>query len=77
MTGAGIYEQAVLDTAWPHKPSIVSPSEGGIIASFFGVPGNIVSISALILATCAAWPVSGAQNATLALASAPVLLTRA
>ena len=29
LTGAGIYEQSVLDTAWPHRPSIVRPVEGG------------------------------------------------
>lgn len=65
LTGAGIYEQSVLDTAWPHKPSIVHPVEGGANRKLFWVPANIVAILALFLALWASWPVAGARNASL------------
>lgn len=65
LTGAGIYEQSVLDTAWPRKPSIVRPVEGGANRKLFWVPANIVAILALLLAVWAAWPVAGARNASL------------
>ena len=35
LIGAGIYEQSVLDTAWPHRPSIVRPVEGGANRKLF------------------------------------------
>src|SRR6266481_4735723 len=52
LTGAGIYEQLVLDTAWPHKPSIVRPIEGGADRK-------------LLLALLASWCVASARYATL------------
>jgi hypothetical protein len=66
MTGAGIYEQAVLDTAWPSTPSIVRPSEGGANRKLFWVPANIIAIISLVLALWAAWPLPAARNAALA-----------
>ena len=65
LTGAGIYEQSVLDTAWPRKPSIVRPVEGGANRKLFWVPANIVAIVVLFLSLWAAWPVAGARNASL------------
>ncbi len=65
LTGAGIYEQSVLDTAWPHKPSIVRPAEGGANRKLFWVPANIAAVAALLLALWAVWPIAGARNATL------------
>jgi len=65
LTGAGIYEQLVLDTAWPHKPSIVRPIEGGANRKLFWVPANIVAIVSLIVAVWAAWSTRGAREATL------------
>jgi len=64
LTGAGIYEQSVLDTAWPRTPSIVRPVEGGANRKLFWVPANIVAIGALFLALWAAWPVEVARNAS-------------
>jgi hypothetical protein len=65
MTGAGIYEQVVLDPAWPRTPSIVRPSEGGANRKLFWVPANIVAILALLLALWAAWPITPARRAAL------------
>jgi hypothetical protein len=66
LTGGGLYEQAVLDTAWPRKPSIVRPAEGGANRKFFWVPANIVAAVALLLAVWSAWPVAAARYAALA-----------
>jgi hypothetical protein len=65
MTGAGVYEQLVLDTAWPRTPSIVRPLEGGANRKLFWVPVNIVAILALLIALWAAYPVTAARNAVL------------
>jgi len=65
MTGAGVYEQIVLDTAWPRTPSIVRPSEGGANRKLFWVPANLVAVLALLIAVWAAWPVTAARNAAL------------
>ena len=65
MTGAGAYEQIVLDTAWPRRPSIVRPSEGGANRKRFWVPANLVAVLTLLMAVCAAWPVTAARNAAL------------
>jgi hypothetical protein len=65
LTGAGIYEQSVLDAVWPHKPSIVRPVEGGANRKLFWVPANVAAVAALLLALWAAWPIAGARNATL------------
>jgi hypothetical protein len=65
MTGAGIYEQVVLDLAWPRTPSIVRPSEGGANRKLFWVPANIVGVLALLLALWAAWPITPARHAAL------------
>ncbi len=66
LTGAGIYEQSVVDTAWPHRPSIVRPVEGGANRKLFWVPANIAAVAVLFLALWAAWPVASARHAALA-----------
>jgi hypothetical protein len=66
MTGAGLYEQSVLDTAWPARPDLVRPSEGGVNRKHFWVPGNVVAIAALLAAAGAAWPIPKARYAVLA-----------
>jgi hypothetical protein len=48
LTGAGWYEQAVLDTAWPKKPAIVRPAEGGANRKLFWVPANIFAVVTLL-----------------------------
>jgi hypothetical protein len=65
MTGAGVYEQLVLDTAWPRTPSIVRPLEGGANRKLFWVPANIAAILTLLLALWASWPVTAARHAAL------------
>ncbi len=54
-TGAGWYEQAVLDTVWPKKPSIVRPVEGGVNRKLFWVPANILAVSSLLGSLWASW----------------------
>jgi hypothetical protein len=65
LTGGGIYEQSVLDTAWPRKPSIVRPTEGGANRKLFWLPANIVAILILLVALAGAWPRASARYATL------------
>ena len=65
LTGAGIYEQSVLDTAWPSKPSIVRPVEGGVNRKLFWVPANISAVATLLVALMATWPMAFARDATL------------
>jgi hypothetical protein len=63
LTGAGWYEQAVLDTAWPKKPAIVRPAEGGANRKLFWVPANIFAVVTLLAALWATWPAPGARYA--------------
>ena len=55
LLGAGVYEQTVLDPAWPAKPSIVRPAEGGVSRKRFWVPGNITVVLALLASVWASW----------------------
>ena len=65
LTVGCIYEQSVVDTAWPRKPSIVRPVGGGANRKLFWVPANIVAIVTLLSALVAAWPTASARYATL------------
>jgi hypothetical protein len=65
LTGAGVYEQVVLDTAWLRKPAIVRPIEGGVNRKLFWVPANIVGLLALVVALWASWPVGGARTGAI------------
>jgi hypothetical protein len=62
LTGAGVYEQLVVDTAWPQKPAIVRPVEGGVNRKLFWVPANILGLVTLLAAVWASWPVGGART---------------
>jgi hypothetical protein len=66
LTGGGWYEQAVLDSAWPKKPAIVRPAEGGANRKLFWVPANILAVAALLAALWASWPGPGARAAMFA-----------
>jgi hypothetical protein len=61
MTGGGWYEQGVLDSAWPNKPAIVRPVEGGANRKLFWVPANIFAVLTLLAALWASWPAPGAR----------------
>jgi hypothetical protein len=65
LTGAALYEESVLDTAWPRKPDLVRPIEGGANRKRFWVPADLVAIVSLLTATWAAWPVSDTRHAVL------------
>jgi hypothetical protein len=66
LTGAGWYEQAVLDSAWPKKPAIVRPVEGGANRKLFWVPANILAVVFLLAALWASWPAADARSAVFA-----------
>jgi hypothetical protein len=63
--GASLYEESVLDLAWPRKPDIVRPVEGGANRKLFWVPADFIAIISLLAATWAAWPVTDSRNAVL------------
>ena len=65
LAGASLYEEAVLDLVWPHRPDIVRPIEGGANRKLFWVPADIVALTSLLAATWAAWPVSDTRKALL------------
>jgi hypothetical protein len=65
LTGASLYEETVLDLAWPRKPDIVRPIAGGANRKLFWVPADLIAIISLLAATCAAWPVAHTRNAVL------------
>ena len=66
LMGAGVYEQVVLDPAWPARPSIVRPAEGGVNRKRFWVPGNLVVIVAFLAGVWAAWLAAQARFAGIA-----------
>lgn len=65
LTGAGWYEQAVLDAAWPARPDIVRPSQGGASRKRFWIPANILAVATFPPALWAAWPLPSARYAVL------------
>ena len=65
LMGASLYEESVLDTAWPRKPDIVRPIEGGANRKLFWVPADLIAIISLLAATWAAWPVTDTRNDVL------------
>ncbi len=65
LTGAALYEESVLDLAWPRRPDIVRPVAGGANRKLFWIPADLVAIVSLAAATWAAWPVNDSRNAVL------------
>lgn len=65
LTGAGWYEQAVLDAVWPARPDIVRPAQGGASRKSFWVPANILAVATLLPALWAAWPILSVRHAVL------------
>jgi hypothetical protein len=66
ITGAALYEEIVLDLAWPRRPDIVRPIEGGANRKRFWIPADLVAIVSLSAATWAAWPLADSRNAVFA-----------
>ena len=65
LAGASLYEESVLDLAWPRRPDIVRPIEGGANRKLFWVPADLIAIISLLAATWAAWPIADTRNAVL------------
>jgi hypothetical protein len=65
LMGASLYEESVLDLAWPGRPDIVRPKEGGANRKHFWIPADLIAIISLAAATWATWPVADARNAVL------------
>jgi hypothetical protein len=53
--GGGLYEFAVVDSAWPRRPDIIQPARGGISRRRFWIPAHVAFELALILSLVASW----------------------
>lgn len=54
--GGGLYEVALVDRAWPKRPDIIRPKEGGIRRSLFWIPAHASFEVAAVIAIIVAWP---------------------
>ncbi|WP_102145334.1 hypothetical protein [Mycobacterium hubeiense] len=55
LLGGGIYETLVVDPAWPKRPGIIQPRNGGISRRRFWIPAHTVFEVLLILTLIASW----------------------
>lgn len=55
--GGGLYEFIVIDTAWPHRPDIVSPRHGGLSRKRFWIVIHAAFELLLAASLVAAWSV--------------------
>lgn len=74
LAGAGVYEQLVLDPAWPARPDIVRPANGGADRKRYWVPSNVLAIAAMIAAIWAVWPVPSARAWVLCAAACSLVI---
>jgi hypothetical protein len=65
LLGGGLYEVLVVDPAWPRRPGIIQPHNGGISRRRFWIPAHIVFEVLLIVALIAAWDDADARIALL------------
>jgi hypothetical protein len=63
LLGGGLYEFLVVDPAWPKRPGIIQPQNGGISRRRFWIPVHSVFEVLLIVALIAAWPDAAARLA--------------
>ena len=64
LLGGGLYETLVVDPAWPKRPGIIQPHNGGISRRRFWIPAHTLFEVLLVVALIAAW---GAADVRLAL----------
>jgi hypothetical protein len=53
--GGGLYEFLVVDPAWPQRPGIIQPRNGGVSRARFWVPAHTVFEVLLIVTVVVAW----------------------
>jgi hypothetical protein len=53
--GGGLYEVLVVDPAWPKRPGIIQPRNGGISRRRFWIPVHAAFEVLLVIALIAAW----------------------
>ncbi|HEX4587149.1 MAG TPA: hypothetical protein VH185_04165 [Mycobacterium sp.] len=53
--GGGVYEFLVVDPAWPGRPGIIQPRNGGVSRARFWVPAHAIFEVLLIVTLVAAW----------------------
>jgi len=53
--GGGLYEFLVVDPAWPKRPGIIQPRNGGVSRARFWVPVHTVFEVLMIVTLVAAW----------------------
>jgi hypothetical protein len=53
--GGGLYEFLVVDPAWPKRPGIIQPRNGGVSRARFWIPAHTVFEVLLIVTLVAAW----------------------
>ena len=63
--GGGLYEYLVVDPAWPKRPGIIQPRNGGVSRARFWVPVHAVLELLLIVSLVSAWGHVGARTALL------------
>jgi hypothetical protein len=53
--GGGLYEFLVVDPAWPKRPGIIQPRNGGVSRARFWIPAHIAFEVLLIVTLVLAW----------------------
>lgn len=55
LIGGGLYEQIVIDPAWPKRPDLIQPSKGGVSRGRFWAPVHSLFELALIVSLILGW----------------------
>ena len=63
--GGGLYEFLVVDPAWPKRPGIIQPRNGGVYRARFWVPAHTIFEVLLIVTLVVAWSHADARIALL------------
>jgi hypothetical protein len=63
--GGGLYEYLVVDPAWPKRPGIIQPRNGGVSRARFWVPVRALFELLLIVSLVLAWDHTNARTALL------------